>query len=279
MIDYLLSKLGLQVSFFPSSVLGRHLSCLNLQQKMNIFFFSIRLLFFIATLNCYCMAKTLDIGIEWHIPVGCGFSGFYVEFLGVSSYLVNMLPELRVVSGPCSLEFYDQLFEKEAKNFRRIYDPSWALGLSSSFKDLDFDIMQIEQGVDMPGGDLPRASDGYLVSSLSECNHLCSIRPACIGWTVREKDLMCWLKANYTKKVNHLGLISRTMPLKNPLPRIDVWHGRCEVEEIKKSQLNGVFVIARLMTESNQLRNTPGVLECALAAGTVSLPFLTHHTH
>ena len=39
----------------------------------------------------------LPFAVEWHIPVGCGFSGFYVEFLGLVSYLEQVLPELRVV--------------------------------------------------------------------------------------------------------------------------------------------------------------------------------------
>lgn len=244
---------------------------------MNVFFMLIRFSLFFITLNSYCVATTLDIAIEWHIPVGCGFSGFYVEFLGISSHLATTLPELRVVSGPCSLEFYTQLFTKETQNFRRIYDSSWALETSTSSVHTPPDVIQIEEmehGIDMPGGDLPRASDGYLVTSVSECNYLCIKTPACVGWTVREEDLKCWLKAKHTNKVNQLGLVSRTMPHRQPLPRIDVWHGRCDVSEITKSQRDGIFVIARLMTESNSFRNTPGVLECALAAGdTPPLPF------
>ena len=52
---------------------------------------------------------------------------------------------------------------------------------------------------------------------------------------------------------------------------VDIWHGRCsgaEVEAVKK-QFPRRAVVARLMTESADLRNTPGVLDCALAADEV----------
>ena len=66
----------------------------------------------------------LMMGVEWHIPVGCGFSGFYTEFLGLVSVLEPALPQLRISSGPCSSEFFEsQLFSEEAGPMKRANVP------------------------------------------------------------------------------------------------------------------------------------------------------------
>ena len=52
-----------------------------------------------------------NVTVHWHIPVGCGFSGFFVEFLGVAEPLRQAWPELAMDSGECADHFYaDALF-------------------------------------------------------------------------------------------------------------------------------------------------------------------------
>ena len=52
-----------------------------------------------------------NVTVHWHIPVGCGFSGFFVEFLGVAEPLRQAWPELAMDSGECADQFYaDALF-------------------------------------------------------------------------------------------------------------------------------------------------------------------------
>ena len=45
------------------------------------------------------MLAQLLLIVEWNIPVGCGFSGFFCEFLPLALPLGKALPELRLVSG------------------------------------------------------------------------------------------------------------------------------------------------------------------------------------
>jgi glycosyltransferase involved in cell wall biosynthesis len=264
--------------FFYTLKVSRHHKINN--HEMGNFRHSIVPIAFL-TLNSLVWGRNREISnaIEWHIPVGCGFSGFYTEFLGLTSSLVETFPELRIVSGQCSLEFYSQLFDKEATNFRRLYDPAWArlnfpfssgVAVPANVPNSDF-----LEGVDISGNDLPRSSDGYILNEASDCDSLCNLTLACVGWTYRRNDQRCWLKANVTKSVECPGLVSKYLS-RPPLRRIDVWHGRCEVDEIKKAQKNAVFVVARLMTESNHFRNTPGVLECALAADEIWVPSNFH---
>jgi len=103
-------------------------------------------------------ALALPNGVEWHIPVGCGFSGFYTEFLGLVSALVPLLPELRVTSGPCSHEFLtEQLFPEERGPFARAYLPFRGLapGANASCGERgDSD----DDGFDGEGGDGGRTS-------------------------------------------------------------------------------------------------------------------------
>jgi len=296
----------------------------------------------------------MHIPIEWHIPIGCGFSGFYVEFLGLVTSLVPVLPELRVTSGPCSEDFFaKQLFLSESVLFRYAYSPwhglaedetvacSWHVSennlgdtsttttpflstTSSSVSENDF-----MRDVDLPGGDLPRSADGIPTRNASVCNCLCVARPACAAWTRRSSDGLCWLKSHPgiqkpTTRTDAGGLVSYLLPDRlnhgkitgaeevietdheenscqineprklgsSPLtqqqqpqrlhlrerryPRVDVWHGRCEASEIRTAVEAGHVVVARLMTESASLRNTPGVLECAMAATEVWAPTAFH---
>jgi len=316
-------------------------------------------------------ASVLHIGIEWHIPVGCGFSGFYTEFLGVVSVLEPALPQMRITSGPCSTEFFEhQLFPAEAGPMSRANLPvspqmrkdqeGWVKqnqkNLSKGIVDsLDseapsfglpcagasaYDVEQPKGGQehtmfgvlldrDLPGFDLPRARDGLPVANATVCDCLCLRAPACVAWTFRRTDRQCWLKASTpattttsaTAPAQAPGLVSRRIavneeanlptgvltaapafPGSTPrpaLPRIDVWHGRCDASEVEKrsrssntcagrggssssSSASGeggevnLIVVARLMTESARLDNTPGVLACAHAANEVWVPTEFH---
>ena len=70
-----------------------------------------------------CRVK-LPYSVEWHIPVGCGFSGFVTEVLGLASVLSEVLPEMAVVTGECAEEFFErQLFFEESAPFRWLNQP------------------------------------------------------------------------------------------------------------------------------------------------------------
>jgi glycosyltransferase involved in cell wall biosynthesis len=156
-------------------------------------------------------------------------------------------------------------------------------------------------GVDLPGGDLPRSADGVPTANASACDCLCAARPACVAWTRRAADGRCWLKANPgPAQPAEAGLVSRRLPgrgngdgdadadshpsaeprflslRERVYPRVDVWHGRCSAAEVRAAVAGGSIVVARLMTESAALRNTPGVLECAQAASEVWVPSAFH---
>lgn len=288
----------------------------------------------------------MHIPIEWHIPIGCGFSGFYVEFLGLVSSLVPALSELRVTSGPCSEDFFTKLlFPSESAFFRHAYSPwhSLAKGETAYFQPpineqhlgnapttsplLSTDTNSGSEDdflwdTDLPGGDLPRIADGIPTRNASVCNCFCVARPACAAWTRRSSDGLCWLKSHPgLPKLASIGLVSRLLPgrhntggnkgaeekeecheqnscqsdelyrqgssplprheqqeqrLRRRYPRVDVWHGRCEASEVRAAVESGQVVVARLMTESASLRNTPGVLECAMAATEVWTPSAFH---
>ena len=290
---------------------------------------------------------TMHIPIEWHIPIGCGFSGFYVEFLGLVSSLVPALPELRVTSGPCSEDFFTkQLFPSESVFYRHAYSP-WHSLIKAETVDCQPPINEQHLGnapsaaplhstntnggseddflwdTNLPGGDLPRSADGIPTRNASVCNCLCVARPACAAWTHRSSDGLCWLKSHPSlPEPASVGLVSRLLTgrhntggnkeaeekeecheqnscqsdepylqgssplpryqqqeqqrLQRRYPRVDVWHGRCEASEVRTAVEAGRIVVARLMTESASLRNTPGVLDCAMAATEVWTPTAFH---
>jgi hypothetical protein len=259
---------------------------------------------------CPVSTETLPFTVEWKIPVGCGFSGFYVEFLGIVKVLAQALPELRIVSGPCSEDFFNhQLFPEESIYFRKAYSPT-VVGLghfcepessSTTQNPSTDDSSTLLVDTDIPGHDVPRSRDGITVRDWPVCNCLCKTIPACVAWTYRKSDTLCWLKASTVPSAHVHGLISRrvlvsegvaavglekipsgggesTIPatdhreLRAPLPRVEVWHGRCDAAEVRASKAQGRIVIARLMTESSDLRNTPGVADCANAADEVAPP-------
>jgi hypothetical protein len=60
---------------------------------------------------------------EWRIPVGCGFTGFFVEFMGLAAELNEQLPLLTLHTGRCDQSFFDHhVFKKEADALKHIYD-------------------------------------------------------------------------------------------------------------------------------------------------------------
>ena len=231
------------------------------------------------------MLAQLLLIVEWNIPVGCGFSGFFCEFLPLALPLGKALPELRLVSGECADEFYDrQLAPTEAKSLRFLKETEEIDAYQGGERGVP-SLQPPEEVVlwdtDLPGGDLPRSARGLPVNSSWACHKLCDDRPACRGWTFREQPTgMCWLKARVQPSVKANGLVSGVLKKRGrPVPRVVVWHGRCSAKDLhKERELAGgeVILVARLMTESATTRNTPGVLECANAADEVWVPTQFH---
>lgn len=183
-----------------------------------------------------------NVTVHWHIPVGCGFSGFFVEFLGVAAPLRKAWPELAVDTGACADHFYSEaLFEEEGEALRQLHRPT----LYEKYVHIDADVTattgavspalpRLVQGdeswlidMDLRGGDIPRSAAGLAAPSASACQAWCVARRACVGWTFRdERDEeddevesydarrgdevtgTCWLKGEHVAGEVVLGLTS-----------------------------------------------------------------------
>lgn len=75
----------------------------------------------------------LDVQLDWHIGVGCDFSGFMVEFLGVAAALERALPgRVALYSGACSERFLELLFPPERRAVRLMQQRAAAPQLTSA---------------------------------------------------------------------------------------------------------------------------------------------------
>ena len=122
--------------------------------------------------------------------------------------------------------------------------------------------------VDLPGLDLPRARDGAPARDAEACDCLCRRSRACVAWTFRAADERCWLKAahgqawggaaglvsgrpppsgaHHEAAVGEAGVAEEAEVLQRAaLPRVEVWHGRCEALEMRAARAAGALVVAR----------------------------------
>jgi len=56
-----------------------------------------------------------DIVVDWNLPVGCDWSGFFVEMLGYISELEGRVRKLILTSGKCGQGMLGQLTQEESK--------------------------------------------------------------------------------------------------------------------------------------------------------------------
>ncbi|KAK3235770.1 hypothetical protein CYMTET_54035 [Cymbomonas tetramitiformis] len=63
---------------------------------------------------------SFSLSVTWKLPVGCDFSGFFLEVLGYLVALEGKVPNLGVDMGTCSEEMFGMLAPQEAEILRRV---------------------------------------------------------------------------------------------------------------------------------------------------------------
>lgn len=169
-----------------------------------------------------------EIEVQWVLQGReFSFTGFFLEFLGVSSAFRDRLPQMRLMQSSYSY-FYnetalsnrhllDLLFEKEVTNLQWLYSTEYNEYRTASFGDAT-----VSTGGELQVGDdvcvdeaefrLDPASatltdmwrpDVSLASTAAECCRVCTSTPLCIGWSMtrfaQSEGLRCQLKGSLLK--------------------------------------------------------------------------------
>lgn len=225
--------------------------------------------------------------VEWTLNIGCGFSGFLVELLGIASALSEELPELCVLGvGECSEDFYTrQLFPKEADALRRLTTSCRRDFVGMHEECPTSENVIVSEDYDLVGGDLPRGEVDFIRPSMAACCQACveAGSDLCAGWTYRDGDGSCFLKGPlpHWTGVHREGLTSGVVAQLHPHPqrRVVVIHGRCSPDALRRrreEEADTLFV-ARLMSETSQLRgNADSVFLCASNVDDLWVPTTWH---
>lgn len=150
--------------------------------------------------------SSLDIDVEWIMQgYNIGFQGFFVELLGLSSSLVNLLPQIRVVKSSFRKDFTEspfqnrtnflnkELFSSEGKYIRSLtsdyminpieYSP-WPAdlgGIVDEADDLCGEAWAYEKDYAYAGAEL--AKHITILPSAAHCCRACVTHSLCLAWT------------------------------------------------------------------------------------------------
>lgn len=153
------------------------------------------------------------------------FTGFFIEFLGISSALHRKLPQMRLTQSSFSYhynesalhdqKFFDKLFEKESRNLQILYGKRYngTAQLQAPVSEIgEFQIsascLAAAEGVLDP--DTTAMTDMWRpeveASSVAACCQACSSTPLCIGWSMTSFSdldrLHCLLKGSLLKQAS-----------------------------------------------------------------------------
>lgn len=150
--------------------------------------------------------QPFEIEVQWVLQGReFSFTGFFLEFLGVSSAFRTKLPQMRLIQSSYSYfynesaldnqQLLDQLFEKEVNSLKWLYGTEYNTDLlvSSGESSVMGDIN--------PSGDCTSVTDGVVdpatepmtdlgrsgipsAASAAACCLACKSTPLCIGWTL-----------------------------------------------------------------------------------------------
>jgi hypothetical protein len=185
-----------------------------------------------------------SVPVEWHV-VGCQFSGFLCELLGLVQELSHRFSDLRIFvggapnrDGKCGNGLAEGMFQEEGRAFVHLNNPEksqidTAEGVAIR-TCLDAGTgapmtRTIDYGVSY--GDLPRAVGGYSAPSAVSCRCHCEASQACVAWTYHANSKLCYLKGDVVEEnaVEESDQIwSGRMENRTAVHRVVVWHGACQ---------------------------------------------------
>jgi len=196
------------------------------------------------------------VPVTWRLDVGCGFSGWFSEVLGIAAPLSEALPLLWLRTDTCSEGFHEwQAFPGESGAVRRL---THRLLSGADQCGADDDPQGLLHATDLEDGDLPRGRAA--VASPAHCAALCTeTTPACGAWTHRSSDGACFLKTLDAahRQLAAPGHVSGVVAAAPSRPRpITVLHGRCDPAVVPRlvADARPGIVVGRWMFESPQLQ-------------------------
>jgi glycosyltransferase involved in cell wall biosynthesis len=158
--------------------------------------------------------KPLGMDVEWLLQGNTiGFTGFFCEFLGLTSGLNRIFPDLRVgkssfiqtlnephfggkepTLNAIKTLFDEQLFPEESKNLLELSYPSQTKNFAKdSSGDSSSSISErqkclntsslVEHGVTYLGGGLAKHYVPSAYKSAEDCCQACAAHPLCVGWS------------------------------------------------------------------------------------------------
>ena len=261
---------------------------------------------FFKSITTSSETQSLLIDVEWVIQGRkLGFDGFFMEFLGISSALKTLLPQLRLTKSTYSENmdevpyengptFLKQMFPEERDSLLQLIQKNQTVSIEHNDDDLSYmcNPSQQENNKEYYGGDISRPIVSS-TSSPSQCCMSCINVPFCIAWTYYHVDKTCMLKgsASIGRMISKTSLdVTSGTFLRNtetpngrlPHPRVLIFHGTsCFYQNYTigsnyKRDIYSIW-IGRYMLEKSNFENGLSmeefnVIQCVLKMDEVWVP-------
>ena len=253
----------------------------------------------------------LDLEVAWIIQgQQFAFTGFFIEFLGVSSAILKYLPQFRLMQSSFNQSFDESavaddnfihlLFEKERINILDLYSAQQRselnIGTDTLILSENFPPSSCSATEQVDVSSLIRMWR-YMPSgkhSPQECCLACSALANCLGWSLSygelQSDLLCELKGSLAKNAAVNEILSTHPPTnivasgsflaeRKPSPKFKIFHGTtCFYQNWTslKPSISEVR-IGRYMVEREQFRggmtlHEMAVMKCAVQMDEIWVP-------